>query len=214
VREILEDGDIKHLAGFAGRALETYNKTAYNMYNEALDYTCRRRNLKRNFESSPWAALTANLGSNIITVPHLDSANLAFGWCAVTALGNFDPVTSKHMVLWDLGIYVHFPPGSTILLPSVLIVHSNLPIMFGETRCSLTQYTAGSLFRWVYNKCQTDKEFDASATVEEKKRRDEDKLQRWEIGLNIIFLKLMTVLEGLEELICLLTDGFMNGIVE
>jgi hypothetical protein len=34
-----EDSDIKRLAGFAHWAFESYNKNAYNMYNEALNYT-------------------------------------------------------------------------------------------------------------------------------------------------------------------------------
>ncbi|KAJ7791104.1 hypothetical protein B0H13DRAFT_2394385 [Mycena leptocephala] len=41
-----------------------------------------------------------------------------------------------------------FPPGSTLLIPSALVQHSNVPIRAHEQRSSITQYTAGSLFRW------------------------------------------------------------------
>jgi hypothetical protein len=144
----------------------------------------RKKGLEAQLQKLTLGSISANLGTNIVTIPHLDPANLAFGWCAVTALGNFDPNNGGHMVFWDLGVYVRFPPGSTILLPSALIVHSNLPITQGETRSSLTQYTAGSLFRWVYNKGRNDKEFKASATKDEKRQRDEDKLSRWSKGLD------------------------------
>lgn len=184
VKDILEDSDIKRLAGFAGQAFETYNKPVFDEYNNVLKVTCKTLDLKPNFSNSPWTACTANLGKDVVTIPHLDPANLAFGWCSVTALGNFDPDAGGHLVLWDLGIYIRFPPGSTILIPSALVVHSNLPIRQGDTRCSLTQYTAGSLFRWVYNKGRNDKEFEVSATMEEKEMRVEDQLNRWEKGLN------------------------------
>ncbi|KAJ3886728.1 hypothetical protein GG344DRAFT_69418 [Lentinula edodes] len=41
-----------------------------------------------------------------------------------------------HLVLWDLGLVIRFPPGSTILFPSSLITHSTIPIQEGETRAN------------------------------------------------------------------------------
>ncbi|KIY61385.1 hypothetical protein CYLTODRAFT_447726 [Cylindrobasidium torrendii FP15055 ss-10] len=41
--------------------------------------------------------------------------------------------------------------GVTVFIPSALITHYNLPIAPGETRYSITQYSAGGLFRWVNN---------------------------------------------------------------
>jgi hypothetical protein len=95
----------------------------------------------------------------------------------VIALGNFDLVTGEHMVLWDLVVYICFPHGSINHPSSIRINHTNLPIMHEETRCSLTQYTA------VYNKGQTDKEFEL-LSGKKKKKQDEDKLQCWEIESN------------------------------
>jgi hypothetical protein len=63
-----------------------------------------------------------------VTFPHLDFANLAWGWCAITALGDFDPDKGGHLILWDLKLIIRFPPGSTILIPSTLIHHSNTSI--------------------------------------------------------------------------------------
>ncbi|KAI0665364.1 hypothetical protein C8Q78DRAFT_995596 [Trametes maxima] len=52
---------------------------------------------------------------------------------------NFGPVT----------LVVEFPPGSSILLMSAVVLHANTPIQDGETRMSFTQYCAGGLLRWV-----------------------------------------------------------------
>ncbi|KAI0041140.1 hypothetical protein FA95DRAFT_1478318, partial [Auriscalpium vulgare] len=70
------------------------------------------------------------------------------GWCAVTALGSYDHRCGGHLILWELGLVIEFPPGCTILLPSALITHGNTPIQENETRYSLTQYMAGALVRW------------------------------------------------------------------
>lgn len=39
-------------------------------------------------------------------LPHLDSANLAFGWCAITTFGIFNPDWGGHLILWDLRVYI------------------------------------------------------------------------------------------------------------
>ncbi|KAJ7624191.1 hypothetical protein B0H17DRAFT_1151319 [Mycena rosella] len=52
----------------------------------------------------------------------------AWGWCSITALGDFDPNKGGHLILWDLRLAIRFPPGSTILIPSALLHHSNVAI--------------------------------------------------------------------------------------
>ncbi|OCH86581.1 hypothetical protein OBBRIDRAFT_806683 [Obba rivulosa] len=37
--------------------------------------------------------------------------NLSFGFCAITTLGNYNPKKDGHLVLWDLGLVIKFPPG-------------------------------------------------------------------------------------------------------
>ncbi|KAJ7790894.1 hypothetical protein B0H14DRAFT_2625553 [Mycena olivaceomarginata] len=96
--------------------------------------------LRPNFVGSIFAACTFNFGPRAICAAHLDFANLAWGWCAITALGNFDPDFGGHLILWDLGLVIRFPPGSTILIPSALVRHSNVPIRAHEERCSFVQY--------------------------------------------------------------------------
>ncbi|KAJ3718182.1 hypothetical protein C8R42DRAFT_548423, partial [Lentinula raphanica] len=86
---------------------------------------------------------------------HRDFLNWPFGWCAITALGTFDATRSAQLILWELKLVIDFPHAATVLIPSAVITHSNMPVAEGDTRMSFTQYTAGSIFRWVENGCQT-----------------------------------------------------------
>lgn len=141
--------------------------------------------IRRNFAGSVFAACTFNFGPRAITAPHLDFANLSWGWCAITALGDFDPDVGGHLILWDLRLVIRFPPGSTILLPSALIRHSNVGIRAHEHRSSFTQYTAGGLFRWVRNGFKTDEDFEISSSASEKAARNAENKGRWEEGMKM-----------------------------
>ncbi len=77
--------------------------------------------LVMNWTSCIFAAVTFNFSPQTCTFRHTDSANLPFGWCAITALGRFDPRFGGHLVLWDLKLVLDFPPGSTILIPSAIL---------------------------------------------------------------------------------------------
>lgn len=113
--------------------------------------------LQWNFSRSVFPMLTANLGPQTVTVPHRDPANLAAGWCTVTALGQFDHTKGGQLVLWDYKLVIDFPAGSTIAFPSALVTHFNVRIRKGETRHSLTQYCSGHLCRFVDNRFKTDR---------------------------------------------------------
>jgi hypothetical protein len=117
-----------------------------------------------------------NLGEQVATFPHLDEKNLAQGWCSITALGEFNPDLGGHLVLWDFGLVIRFPPGSTILIPSALFLHSNTSIQPGESRNSIVQYAAGGLFRWAERGYMSEKDWLSQATksalVKEKERRE------------------------------------------
>jgi hypothetical protein len=141
--------------------------------------------MRRIFPRSVFAACTFNFGPRAICAPHLDFANLGWGWCAITALGDFDPDVGGHLILWDLRLVVRFPPGATILLPSAAIRHSNTPIRNHEHRCSFVQYTAGGLFRWVRNGFKTDESWKRSASPAEKKKREEDNQRQWDEGIKM-----------------------------
>ncbi|KAE9393769.1 hypothetical protein BT96DRAFT_967126 [Gymnopus androsaceus JB14] len=97
------------------------------------------------FGKSVFASVSFNMGPYTVSWPHTNDHNL------VSCGG--------HLVLWDLGLIIHFPPGSTILIPSALLTHSNIPISSNEIRYSIIQYSSAGLFRWVYNSFKSDKEF-------------------------------------------------------
>lgn len=137
---------------------------------------------------SVFTSTTYNLGPQTVCFPHVDSANLVFGWCSVTALGEFDHKKGGHLVLWEAGLVVEFPPGSTILLMSALIHHSNTTLGEGERRYSFTQYSAGQLFQWVENEKMTVKQYEAKyakdqGKLDEKIARDE---KRWTDALRLM----------------------------
>ncbi|KAJ7671760.1 hypothetical protein B0H14DRAFT_2657368 [Mycena olivaceomarginata] len=137
------------------------------------------------FENTVFAAITFNFGPRAFTRRHLDFANLSWGRCSITALGSFDPDFGGHLILWDLGLVIRFPPGSTVFIPSAIIQHSNVPIRSHETRSSFTQYTAGGLFRWVRNGFRTNKDFENGASVAEKALRAAEAETRWEDGMDM-----------------------------
>jgi hypothetical protein len=143
--------------------------------------------LRRSYSNSVFAACTFNLGPRTVCFPHRDFANLSFGWCAITAIGDFDYTKGGHLILWDLKIVLEFPPGSTILIPSACLLHSNVEIAPGEQRMSMTQYSAGGLFRWASygfmkeSGLQKDKAGWAAEL--------ESRLTRWEWGLGLYSTK-------------------------
>jgi hypothetical protein len=98
-----------------------------------------------------------NLGNRVATKSHIDSRNCPFGWCTITALGDFDASKGGHLVLWDFGIILEFPAGACVCLPSVLVTHSNISTNTNEIRMSFTQYCSGEIFRHIENGFTTDR---------------------------------------------------------
>ena len=116
-----------------------------------------------------------------MSVRHLDFLNLAFGWCAVTSFGSFNYKTGGHLILWDLGLVIEFPPGATILIPSAVMSHSNVTIGESERRYSMTQYAAGGLFRWVENGFRLDRKL----SKKQKQRRGAVAAERYDFALSL-----------------------------
>lgn len=110
--------------------------------------------------------------------------NCPFGQCAVTAFGRYDHTEGGHLVLEEAKLYVEFPPGALILLPSATVTHANTPIRDGETRQSFTQYTPGGLFRYYDNGFRTESEL-FEEDEEEYWRVMGQKDTRWEMGLGL-----------------------------
>ncbi|KAJ7429398.1 hypothetical protein B0H11DRAFT_1768205, partial [Mycena galericulata] len=179
---------IIRIAGFTNGMFYSFAPNLHGFYTDQMRLLQRGAPyIRRLFAEtvSVFMACTFNFGPSTVTLPHVDAANLAWGWCAITALGHFNPDLGGHLILWDLNLIIRFPPGSTILIPSALLRHSNIAIQQGETRYSFTQYTAGGLFRWVYNGSCADKSWFLAASPAELHQREADRSQRWEEGLKM-----------------------------
>ncbi|KAJ7818012.1 hypothetical protein B0H13DRAFT_1662247 [Mycena leptocephala] len=187
---------IERIVGWTNMLFMAFAPDLHEFYRVTLNDLCawdhqqtRAKHIFRNFSESlsVFATATFNFGPATVTLPHLNFRNLAWGWCAITALGNFNPDRGSHLVLWDLKMIIRLPPGSTILLPSAILRHSNIKIFPHETRFSFTQFTPAGLFRWVYNGFRTDKDVDGSKTTSsaERERRQRDRAQRWQEELKM-----------------------------
>lgn len=83
-------------------------------------------------------------------------------------------------------LIIRFPPGSTILIPSAIVRHSNVSIQQGERRFSFTQYTAAGIFRFVANGFRTDRSVkEEGMTAAQKSERAEQRRNRWMEGLRM-----------------------------
>ncbi|KAJ7789209.1 hypothetical protein B0H14DRAFT_2292555, partial [Mycena olivaceomarginata] len=98
---------------------------------------------------SAFAAATFNLGPAMSTLAHTEPSIWRGAGAPITALGVFDPRRGAPITITTP--IIQFPPGSTILIPSAILRHSNVGIAEGERRYSFTQYSAAGLFRWVHN---------------------------------------------------------------
>jgi hypothetical protein len=160
-------------------------------------YSYYRENLERVFDHDPglerlfpshisvYPAAAFNFGPNVWTYKHKDLLNCPFGWCAIQALGSFDPTKGGQLVLWEAKLVIDFPAGSLILLPSSIITHSNIPVAMGDNRASFTQYAAGGLFRYVdYNYC-TEKQLKKN-NPNLWKQILEKRVDNWKIGCALI----------------------------
>ncbi|KAL1749893.1 hypothetical protein FB107DRAFT_280175 [Schizophyllum commune] len=150
-----------------------------------------------NFPRSVWACITINFGPRTVTFPHRDYGNLPFGWCAITALGDYDPDAGGHLVLWDCKMVIRFPAGTTVLIPSAILRHSNTRVANHERRYSVTQYSAGAIFRWVDHGFQLDEEYYASLSKEQRAKEKVTAAGRWRRG-RAMFAKLKGLVQKAE----------------
>ncbi|KAJ3807780.1 hypothetical protein F5876DRAFT_47421 [Lentinula aff. lateritia] len=155
---------VVRMAAYQNAAFSLWAPRVYDEYKNTRNVLRQKLpHLPDNFPGfSEFAAAAFNLGGNIWTFKHRDFLNWPFGWCAITALGNFDPGRTAQLILWELKLVIDFPHGATVLIPSGVITHSNTPVATGDTRMSFTQYTAGAIFRWVENGCRTERELEVA----------------------------------------------------
>lgn len=182
---ILANPAVRRLSGIANSAYKKFCPGIYEEYettnNVLHDW---KPSLRQNFKDSVFAATTINFGNQVVTDDHVDAANYGPGGCAIANAGDFDDTKGGEIVLWTLGIILRFPAASNVIIHSGLVRHSNLPIQAGERRYSITQYSAGALFRFVFNRFRNDKDRLARATAQEKERWKQESSQRWKSALN------------------------------
>ncbi|KAJ7733360.1 hypothetical protein B0H16DRAFT_1768693 [Mycena metata] len=184
--EMLANLGIQRMAGFADAAFAIWAPRLHAYYKQC-DAKLRTRlpDLRRPFVGSVYFCAAFNFGRNVWTFKHRDILNLAFGWCAIQALGRYDATLGGHLVLWDLKLVVEFPHGALILLPSATVAHSNVPVREGEERVLFTQFSAGGIFRYVDNGFQTVAELERN-DPEEYARLSARMASRWEEGLGLL----------------------------
>ncbi|KAF7347991.1 hypothetical protein MSAN_01751200 [Mycena sanguinolenta] len=187
--QLLAEPDIIRMANFASCVdkvvFALWAPRLYALYvknNESLH--SHLPHLKRPFPQSVFACAAFNFGPRVCTFKQRDVCNLAFGWCAVQALGNFDATKGGHLILWDVKLVVEFPAGALILVPSATIAHSNVPVADSEERISFAQFSAGNLFRYVDNGFRTQEDLVAEDPAEYKRLMGL-KDSRWEEGLKL-----------------------------
>lgn len=129
---------------------KTFAPGLHRCYEKTLEEVLTKDpTLRTPYNNTAFACTTINFGPRVVTVPHRDHLNLAYGWCSITALGKFNPQEGGHLVLPELKLAIEFPPGATIFIPSAMFTHYNLPIEPFECRRTITQFSAGGLWRWV-----------------------------------------------------------------
>jgi hypothetical protein len=176
---LIQSSAIQRIAGHSNGLFLAWAPRLHEYYSTTMSRLLNHhQQLKMNFNNSVWSAMTINFGPQTVCLPHRDFSNLAFGWCSITALGDFDSKRGGHLLLWDLKLAIEFPPGSTILIPSAILCHSNTKVQEYETRMSCTQYAAGGLFRWVEQGFRTSQDF-ATQDPSGKFRWDNQPSPRW-----------------------------------
>ncbi|TFK59264.1 hypothetical protein BDN72DRAFT_780980, partial [Pluteus cervinus] len=156
VERLLEDQDIQRITSYQSSVFSYYAPKLYAQYcHNLVRVFAHDEALQRNFKDSIFPAASFNLGPATVSIDHTDAGNVGYGLCALASLGSFDSRRGGHLILFDMGLFVEFPPGTIALLPSGILRHGNTPIQDGEERYSIAQYCAGGLLRWVKYGCQT-----------------------------------------------------------
>ncbi|KAK7023735.1 hypothetical protein R3P38DRAFT_2531780, partial [Favolaschia claudopus] len=140
-------------------------KTKMLQYDPDAVYPC---------ETSVFSAITLELGGpHRILSPFGPQGRFdPFTWCIITSLGVYDFRLGGHIILWDIGWILTFPPGASILLPPGLVRYSFIKVQAHEWRYLLIQYAGSGIRRFFENGERTDGEFAADASRAEFLERE------------------------------------------
>ncbi|KAK0432578.1 hypothetical protein EV421DRAFT_1742215 [Armillaria borealis] len=176
--------------GFASLAFSIWVLKTFGYYTTYLrDLLLHDLTLVANWVQSIFTTATFNFGPHTLCFRHTDSGNLPFGWCAITALRRFNPRCGGHLVLWDLKLVIDFPPGSTILILSAILKHSNTTIS-----CILPVVCSTGLTMGI----NAVEEYWASLGEEELADAKKRRAERWSMGL-----QMFSTLEELKKVVAL-----------
>lgn len=167
-------------------AFATWGPALYHYYKEHTD---------KLYDKMPWLSpifgrksvftcAAFNFGPRVCTKSHRDQLNLSFGWCAIQAIGRFDPRCGGHLVIDEIKKIIEFPAGSLILIPSATLTHRNIPVREHEVRMSFTQYSAGGIFRFVDNGFRTEATLLAEDPTAHQEMMEKKKT-RWQMGASL-----------------------------
>lgn len=102
---------------FSPAALKLYAPKLYDYYHgHTLPLRERMPLLHPNWDRRVFSAAAFNFGPRAIMFPRRDCMSLAFGLCAIHALGNYDYTKDGHLVLGEAKRIIQFPPGALILV--------------------------------------------------------------------------------------------------
>ncbi|KAK6966336.1 hypothetical protein R3P38DRAFT_2569854, partial [Favolaschia claudopus] len=126
-------------------------------------------------EASVFSAATVELGG-----PHRNRSDWrgnippfeAAFWSIVTAAGTFRSLHGGHIILWDLGLVIQFPAGSSILIPTGIVRYSFVDVGPTEERYSIIQWAGSGVRRFVENGYKSDVEFAREASEEQHIMRE------------------------------------------
>ncbi|TEB27663.1 hypothetical protein FA13DRAFT_1603367, partial [Coprinellus micaceus] len=188
--EILEalvsNPDLSRMASFADAAFRLWSPDAYESVREVVNKLCEHDpRIVKTWDANAYPCAAFNFGPQVRCKPHKDSGNSPKTLCAIQAFGRFDPTKGGHLYIRELQVFIQFPAGSTILIPSALLTHGNTPVAPHEVRLSFTQFVPGGLFRYVDNGFCTE----AGLLRKSKKLYREkmaEKSGRWERDLKTI----------------------------
>lgn len=171
----------KPIAAFA-----MWGPDLYRYYKERTDKLyVKMPHLRRIFgNKSVFACAAFNFGPRVCTIGHRDQLNLPFGWCAIQAIGWFDPRYGSHLILDDLKKIIEFPPGSLMLIPSATLSHRNTPVRDHEICMSFTQFCAGGIFRFVDNGFRTEETLRVEDPIAYREMQEKKK-SHWEMGISL-----------------------------
>ncbi|KAJ3816813.1 hypothetical protein F5880DRAFT_1493866, partial [Lentinula raphanica] len=183
---LFESQPFQRLSGFATGVFKTWAPKLFDYCKDHFELLLGSDStLVRIFQNSVLPVAAFNFGPRTVCLPHIDFGNLPFNWCWIWSLGHFNWQKGGHLILWDFGLVVEFPPGSLAAIPSGVCRHSNTRIGRREVRYSFTQYAPGGNFRWVDHGFQSEESYDASLSKEEARVESDCKRRHWAMGLDL-----------------------------